>query len=120
MLNLLANAVKFTPADGVVTIRIEHAANGDLVLVVSDTGIGIDPVALTSLCEPFVQADASIARRYGGTGLGLAISRKLVAMHGGALTIESAVGQGTTVRARFPASRVVANRLLEVASAQVA
>jgi signal transduction histidine kinase len=119
VLNLLANAVKFTPADGVVSLRIENASNGDLVLVVSDTGIGIDPVALTSLGEPFIQADASIARRYGGTGLGLAISRKLMTLHGGALTIESAVGHGTTVRASFPASRVVAQRQLEAASVQV-
>jgi PAS domain S-box-containing protein len=120
VLNLLANAVKFTPAGGVVSVRVENAADGGLVLVVSDTGIGIDPVALTSLCEPFVQADASIARRYGGTGLGLAISRKLMALHGGALTIESAVGEGTTVRASFPASRVVAaTRQLEAAEAQM-
>jgi two-component system sensor histidine kinase EvgS len=82
--------------------------NRDLVLVVSDTGIGIDPAALTSLFEPFIQADASIARKYGGTGLGLAISRNLMLLHGGALTIESILGQGTAVRASFPAARVIA------------
>jgi signal transduction histidine kinase len=104
----VANAVKFTPGGGVVSIRAEYGEGGGLVLVVSDTGIGIDRVAIDSLCEPFVQANSSISRRFGGTGLGLAISHKLVAMHGGTLTIDSALGQGTTVRAGFPAARVIA------------
>jgi signal transduction histidine kinase len=108
LLNLLSNAVKFTPAGGVISVRIEHSSNRDLVVVVSDTGIGIDLAALTSLFEPFIQADASIARTYGGTGLGLAISRNLMLLHGGTLTIESILGQGTTARATFPAARVIA------------
>jgi signal transduction histidine kinase len=108
VLNLLGNAVKFTPGGGVVSIRAESEEDGGLVLVVSDPGIGIDRMAIASLCEPFVQANSSISRRFGGTGLGLAISHRLVAMHGGTLTIESALGQGTTVRAGFPADRVVA------------
>ena len=107
VLNLLSNAVKFTPAGGVISVRIENLPNRDIVLVVSDTGIGIDPAALTSLFEPFVQADTSIARRYGGTGLGLAISRNLMVLHGGTLTLESVVGQGTTARVSFPAARVM-------------
>jgi signal transduction histidine kinase len=75
--------------------------------VVNDTGIGIDAAALKSLGEPFQQADASIGRRFGGTGLGLAISRKLLALHGGSLTIESTPGQGTTVRVLLPPERIV-------------
>ena len=63
--------------------------------------------ALQSLCEPFQQADASINRKFGGSGLGLAISRKLLALHGATLTIESTLGQGTTVRVNFPPDRVV-------------
>ncbi len=110
MLNLLSNAVKFTPAGGVVTIRAEMTARGELSLAVSDTGIGIDPEALPRLCQPFIQADASTSRRYGGTGLGLAISARLVALHGGTLTIASALGQGTTVWLIFPAARVLAVR----------
>jgi signal transduction histidine kinase len=109
VLNLLSNAVKFTSAGGVISIRVENAPGLDLVLAVSDTGIGIDPTVLTTLCEPFIQADASIARTYGGTGLGLAISRSLMHLHGGTLTIESILGQGTTVLATFPAARVIAN-----------
>jgi signal transduction histidine kinase len=108
VLNLLTNAVKFTPAGGVVSIGSERTPDGGLALIVADTGIGVDPSVLASLCEPFVQADASISRKYGGTGLGLAISRKLVALHDGTLTIESTLGQGTTVRVAFPAARVIA------------
>jgi signal transduction histidine kinase len=107
VLNLLANAVKFTPGGGMVSIRIETERDGGLVLVVSDPGVGIDPAAIASLCEPFTQANSSISRRFGGTGLGLAISQRLVVMHGGTLTIESALEQGTTVRASFPRVRVV-------------
>ena len=76
-------------------------------LVVRDTGIGIDAAALQSLGQPFHQADASISRKFGGSGLGLAISRKLLALHGGTLTIESTPGRGTTVRAIFPRERII-------------
>jgi signal transduction histidine kinase len=107
MLNLLTNAVKFTPSGGMVSIRAERTDAGELAVIVADTGIGIDPAALPRLCQPFVQADASTSRRYGGSGLGLAISNRLVALHGGTLTIASALGQGTKVCVNFPASRVV-------------
>jgi signal transduction histidine kinase len=107
VLNLLTNAVKFTPGGGVVSIRVEPAADGEISLVVTDTGIGIDPAALPTLCQPFIQADASTNRRYGGTGLGLAISSRLVAQHGGNLAITSAVGRGTSVWVTFPAARIL-------------
>jgi signal transduction histidine kinase len=119
VLNLLTNSVKFTPAGGVISINLEHPGSGDLVLVVSDTGVGIDSAVLPSIFEPFVQADVSIARRFGGTGLGLAISRKLMALHGGTLTIESVVGRGTTVRATFPAARLIAQRQLVATATQM-
>lgn len=106
VLNLLSNAVKFTPNGGVLSLRIEHTREG-VTLVVTDTGIGIGAAALQSLCQPFQQADASISREFGGSGLGLTISRKLLALHGATLTIESTPGQGTTVRATFPSDRVV-------------
>ena len=110
VLNLLSNAVKFTTAGGVVSVRAEPAAAGGISLVVADTGIGIDPEILPKLCKPFVQADVSTSRRYGGSGLGLAISSKLMALHGGTLTIESVPGEGTTVFVNFPGSRVLAAR----------
>lgn len=108
LLNVLSNAVKFTPAGGNITVRAELAADGTLALVVTDTGIGIDPAALRALFEPFQQADSSITRRFGGTGLGLAISRRLMTLHGGALELDSTPGKGTTVRVIFPRERVVA------------
>jgi signal transduction histidine kinase len=108
ILNLLSNAVKFTPPNGVVLIREEHGASGNYIILVADTGIGIDAAALASIGDPFTQADASKSRRYGGTGLGLAICRKLIALHGGDLTIESSPGNGTTVRVIFPAARIAA------------
>jgi PAS domain S-box-containing protein len=107
VLNLLTNAVKFTPPGGVVSVRMERGADGAISLLVTDTGIGIDPEALPKLGKPFVQADASTSRRYGGSGLGLAISSRLVALHGGSLTISSVLGQGTEVRVMFPEVRVV-------------
>jgi signal transduction histidine kinase len=106
VLNLLSNAVKFTPEGGVVSVSIEHPEEG-IALVVRDTGIGIDPQALQSLCQPFRQADASINRKFGGSGLGLSICRKLLALHGATLTIESSPDQGTTVRTTFPTERIV-------------
>lgn len=109
VLNLLGNAVKFSPGGGVVSIDVETVKSGGLALVIADPGIGIDPSVVDALFEPFTQANATITRRFGGTGLGLAISRKLLTLHGGTLTIESGLGQGTKVRAMFPADRVVAN-----------
>jgi PAS domain S-box-containing protein len=106
VLNLLSNAIKFTPRGGSVTLGIERT-DDSVSLVVSDSGIGIDPSALQSLCEPFKQADASISRKFGGSGLGLAICRKLLTMHGGSLSITSVPDKGTMVRAIFPGESFV-------------
>jgi signal transduction histidine kinase len=108
VLNLLANAIKFTHAGGTASTQVAALPGGDVAIVVSDTGIGIAREALASLGTPFTQADGSIRRSYGGTGLGLSISRKLAELHGGALTIESVAGAGTTVRVTLPAARVIA------------
>jgi PAS domain S-box-containing protein len=107
VLNLLTNAVKFTLPGGRVGISGSSAADGDFVLTIADTGIGIAETALPHVCAPFYQADASSSRTYGGTGLGLAICSKLLKLHGGSLEIESRQGHGTTVRVRFPRERVV-------------
>jgi signal transduction histidine kinase len=106
ILNLLTNGVKFTPADGSVSIRTEDIEGGALAVVISDTGIGMDQAVLESIGQPFAQADGSKSRKYGGAGLGLAICRKLIALHGGELAIISWLGEGSTVRAIFPAGRV--------------
>ncbi len=94
--NLLGNAVKFT-AQGEVVVRVAPAARGDgwLRVSVRDTGVGIPAEKLESIFEPFRQVDATTTRRYGGTGLGLSISRRLVALMGGTLSVNSIEGQGS-------------------------
>ncbi len=99
LLNLLGNAVKFTP-HGHVTVRVmlenETADEVTLRIAVEDTGIGMSPEFLTHVFEPFTQEGNSLRRRHGGTGLGLAISRRLVDRMGGTIDVESRPGQGTT------------------------
>ena len=110
LLNLLGNAVKFTSAGEVnVEARVVDSDAHHVVveLEVRDTGIGMEPQTLDRLFEAFAQADASTTRRYGGTGLGLAISRQLVELMGGALTVTSAPGSGSTFTARLPFARSV-------------
>ncbi|MGE5516267.1 MAG: ATP-binding protein [Bacteroidota bacterium] len=97
MLNLAGNAVKFTET-GAVTLSAQPVQGGDDVTVefaVRDTGIGIEPAARARLFESFVQADASISRRFGGTGLGLAICKRLVEAQGGEIGVDSEPGQGS-------------------------
>jgi signal transduction histidine kinase/sugar lactone lactonase YvrE len=104
LLNLVGNATKFTHA-GRVRLQVEREGGpgGPLVLFrVSDTGIGMTPEQAARLFQPFTQADASTTRRYGGTGLGLAISRRLCRMLGGDVTLESALGKGSTFTVRLP------------------
>ncbi len=104
LLNLLSNASKFT-TDGVVTLRVcERVGAGQHIMdfSVSDTGIGIEPDMLDRIFEAFTQADDSTTRMYGGTGLGLTISRRLCEMMGGALTVTSRVGHGSTFVASVP------------------
>jgi signal transduction histidine kinase/CheY-like chemotaxis protein/HPt (histidine-containing phosphotransfer) domain-containing protein len=107
LLNLIGNAIKFT-AYGKVDVDVEAATLADKVelrVAISDTGIGIAPGVRERIFEDFVQADDSIARRFGGSGLGLAISRRLVRLMGGELTVESAEGAGSTFRIALPLAR---------------
>ena len=107
LLNVLGNAVKFTPAGG--AIRIVTARRGaELVIAVADNGIGIAAQDIPKALERFGQVDNSLARRYEGTGLGLPLSKRLMELHGGTLEIESALGVGTTVTLVFPAYRLAA------------
>jgi hypothetical protein len=98
LLNLVSNAVKFTQT-GQVSIEARRVPAEDgrvgIEWAVRDTGIGVPPDRLDSLFGEFVQADSSISRRFGGSGLGLAISKRLVEQMGGAIRVESVVGQGT-------------------------
>ncbi len=105
MYNLLGNAAKFT-SHGTVTLRVKQENRGDqeqwLVFAVADTGIGIPAEHVKKLFRPFVQVDPSTTRRYEGTGLGLAISQHFAQMMGGAITVESEVGVGSTFMVRVP------------------
>lgn len=104
LLNLLANAIKFTDRGG--TIAIGARVEGDMVaMFVRDTGIGIAPEDLPRLGTPFVQAEAVYSRHYEGTGLGLSTVKGLATLHGGRLKIESKPGVGTTATAFLPIDR---------------
>ncbi|MBL8672937.1 MAG: CHASE domain-containing protein [Alphaproteobacteria bacterium] len=107
LLNLVSNAVKFTPPGGTVTVSGSLRADGGVDISVKDTGIGIEPRDLARVLEPFGQVDSSLGRRYQGTGLGLPLARRFIELHGGTMSIESAPGKGTTISATLPASRVV-------------
>ncbi len=104
LVNILSNAIKFTPAAG--EVRLKVCCNQDGYLFgVADTGIGMAPDAIPKALSPFGQIDGTLSRKYEGTGLGLPLTKALTELHGGTLEIQSAVEQGTTVRIRFPAVR---------------
>ncbi len=101
LINLLANAVKFTPDGGRVMIAARHD-RGRAVIVIADTGIGIPPADLGKLGRAFEQVENQFTKTKSGSGLGLAISKSLIEMHGGTLEIASEIGQGTTVTISLP------------------
>ncbi len=105
LLNLVSNAVKFTPPGGTIDIELRRAADGRTEVTVRDTGIGIAAEDLPRVVEPFRQVDSGHARRHEGTGLGLAICDRLVRLHGGVLSLASTLGQGTAVSVSLPAAR---------------
>lgn len=109
--NLLANAVKFTPKNGKVVVRLSRVES-DFELVVEDDGEGITDAFLPHVFETFRQADTSMTRPHGGLGLGLSIARHLVELHGGSIVAESAgSGRGATFRVRLPISPLVSSTL---------
>lgn len=107
LINLVDNAVKFTPPGGQVGISSRCDENGDLLIAVMDTGIGMAEDEIAMALEPFHQIRRSSDIAFEGTGLGLPIANKLAELHGGSLTIESGEGAGTTATLRFPAERVL-------------
>jgi two-component system phosphate regulon sensor histidine kinase PhoR len=102
LINLIDNALKYTPEGGRVTARATAAVGQGVVVDVADTGIGIPPADLPRITERFYRVDKARSRELGGTGLGLAIVKHLVIAHGGELHIDSRLGQGTTVRFTIP------------------
>jgi PAS domain S-box-containing protein len=112
LLNLLANAIKFTPRGGTITVGAAIGRDGGLSLWVRDSGIGMRPEDIPVALRPYEQLAQGGAPRRPGTGLGLPIAQNLMAMHGGELAIDSRPGEGTTVRLRFPPERVVSVQML--------
>ena len=101
LVNLLSNAVKFTPEEGRIEVAARFEAN-DLVVCVTDSGIGIAEEDQEKIFHEFYQADASYARRYQGTGLGLALVRRMMSLHGGSVTVTSRRGHGASFQCIFP------------------
>jgi len=106
LVNLLSNAVKFTPAGGTVSATAACAASGELVLSVTDSGIGMSEKEVAVALTPFGQVDSTLSRGHDGTGLGLPLARAMAALHQAELRIASAPGTGTSVSVIFPKSRV--------------
>lgn len=107
LLNLLQNAIKFTPAGGTVRVDAAPCAKGGVSVLISDTGIGIPTEEIPRMLERFEQVESSMKRRYEGAGLGLPLAKTLVELHGGQLEIDSASGEGTRVRITLPQDRVI-------------
>jgi len=107
LLNLLSNAMKFTPEGGRITIRARAAGDGASIAI-ADTGIGIPKEALTRLGRPFEQVESQLTKSHQGSGLGLAIAKSLTELHNGSMRIRSTPGRGTLVLLRLPSRRMPA------------
>jgi len=106
LLILLDNALKYTPRGGAITLRAFNE-DGQAVVRISDTGIGIAPGDITRLFDRFYRVDKARSRAAGGAGLGLSIAKEIADAHGGTITVESAAGEGTTVTFRLPVAASV-------------
>jgi len=106
LINLLSNAMKFTPARGTIVLSWSFENDGGLAIKVFDTGIGIPVEYIEKAMEPFMQIENYLSKTYGGTGLGLPLSKALMEMHGGSLMIDSAVEVGTVATMSLPPARV--------------
>jgi PAS domain S-box-containing protein len=105
--NLIGNAIKFTPVNGKIRVVTTNASNDDLVIEISDSGIGIDSESIARIFSPFEQGDTSVRRRFGGLGLGLSISKSLAEAHGATLEAESGgKDNGSTFRLRFKTEQI--------------
>jgi signal transduction histidine kinase len=107
LINLLDNAIKFTPAGGEVALRVQIQEDG-MLFEVSDTGIGIEPIQQSRLFEKFQQLEASHRRRYQGSGLGLALTKHQVDLHRGTIELKSLPGKGSTFSVWLPAQQLPA------------
>ncbi len=113
LINLLANAVRFTPDYGQISLKAYRADDNGVVIQVCDTGIGMTPGEMELAVKPFAQVDSRLSRKFEGTGLGLPLSKRLIELHGGSLQLDSRPGYGTTVSLYMPAERTVVARAAE-------
>ena len=107
VLNLVSNAVKFTPPKGKISLEVTVDDEHAVLLVIEDNGIGIEEKNLAKVLEPFGQIGDVYTRTSEGTGLGLPLAKSLVEIHGGTLELASTFGEGTTVTIRFPPERTM-------------
>jgi two-component system cell cycle sensor histidine kinase PleC len=107
IVNLLTNAIKFTPEGGRVRLYLSGSPEKGASFRITDTGIGIAPENIERVLRPFEQVETSFSRRHGGTGLGLPYAKRLIELHGGELLIESELEKGTTVTVTLPPSRFI-------------
>jgi signal transduction histidine kinase len=110
LINLVSNAVKFTPPGGRICVRV-FRAGPELAVSVADTGIGIAPEDIPKAFERFRQIDNTLSRKYEGTGLGLPLARQLMELHGGRLVLESELQKGTTATIFLPEERVLDEKI---------
>lgn len=108
LVNIISNAIKFTPAGGCVEIQAMRTSSAGVSVCVRDTGVGMSEEEIEVAMRPFGQVDGSRSRWREGTGLGLPIARALIELHGGDLQIESIPGEGTEVSVFLPAAHLVA------------
>jgi len=102
-LNILSNAIKFTPSGGSVRIEAAAGAGGSgAVITIADTGVGMSEAEVQIAMEPFRQITNYLTKSESGTGLGLPLARRFIEAHGGTLTVDSAPGVGTTVTITLP------------------
>src|SRR6266571_8338908 len=106
LLNLVSNALKFTPPGGTIELSVNFNHQSGLVLIVADTGIGIPQEDIERVLKPFEQVDSSLSRQHEGTGLGLPLVRAMIELHGGTVTLKSMVGVGTQVILTLPPERL--------------
>ena len=106
LMNLIANAVKFSHKDGAVTVAARLLESGDLAIAVADHGVGMSAEDIPVALQPFRQLDNALSRSYEGTGLGLPLAKQLIERHGGTLGIDSVPGSGTTVTITLPQARL--------------
>ena len=110
MINILGNAIKFTPAGGSVTISCADTDHGGYAVIVQDTGIGMTEKEVEQALTPFGQVQNKLTAKHNGTGLGLPLAKAMLELHGGTLAISSLAGHGTRIVLNFPASRICSAR----------